>query len=85
MNTRYPVFLRGVLKLYPVTFPKLFGKPGNSQYIARMDLIVVRRVFKDKRKNSEIDQVLPVNSREVLGNHDPEAKIARSQCCVFVA
>ena len=85
MNSRYLASLREVSKIDLMTFLKFIRKTGEFQYVAGKHLVIISGVFKGKRKNPEIYQILPVNSREVPGNHDPQTKIAGSQCGVLAA
>ena len=65
--------------IYNEDFPAfhVFTHTGNLQYIALVDLIVIRFVYKGERQNSVVDEVCHVDTCKALCDNGFNAKIQR--------
>ncbi len=53
--------------------------------ISSLDTVVVCRVGEGERQDPEVDEVLPMDPREGLRDHHPQAEVARGERCVLAA
>jgi hypothetical protein len=58
---------------------------GDAEHVVPVDPIVVGGIREGQRQDAEVDQVLPVDPREALGDHHAQGEIARRQRGVLAA
>src|ERR1700726_1315951 len=54
-------------------------QPRYLEMVALLETVVVRRILEGQWQDAEIDQVRAVDSRETLGDLDPDAEVTRCQ------
>ena len=51
------------------------GDAGQPDRVSDVQAVVVRRIGEGQRQHSEVDEVLPVDAREALGDHHLQTEI----------